>query len=954
MTRTLRRSAIVTAVLAALALGFTSSALAAGDPDHVTFTHEGCRLVTTTTLPGPDGFVCSDAEYTTGNLGKNWNELDNVPHRLTAQNGGADQTYTVAITADNLKAGAPGYDVVSIPVLNARLSTGGVANAASNCSLVSTDPDATNKLGGLLTPGVGGMDRSIYRKLTIFEKAGAKCVFDWYARLALGSHLFPGSSLHTNLLNQSFSSAGIGSKDVSIPVKEILPQELSKDMSAQQGAAYSWNVSKTATPSVNFNDTCDPNAPHSATVSSSITWTRSAPSANGDITVTAEIKVKNPSHREVIANVTDTVYSGTTAVTPTGVGEQNPKVFAPVPVAPNHTETLTYTIHVAAGTTDLNDVAKATYTDPVDADLTIPGNTEATASATVQISNTINQTATIVDVESITGDGLSYSIDSVTGDPAGSGFTAPAGYQLQDKTTSSTWQSGTIDPGDASGEVTGTITFDKTVYLDGAHDLDGASLDDTATLTDSGSPAAVRSDNASTAITAARNCATVTFAKVTVPEESGDGATAFTFTPSESLDGDQTAFLLHHGESTSYTDLVPGVDYSAVESASKGYRLTDVSCDSDNGSGDVDTRTASVTPAAGEHVTCTFENTKVTTSIEIVKTGTPDVVHDGDNVTFTYAVTNPSSNNGSVYDVVVSDDKCAEVKGPNSKTGGNDDDVLDPGETWTYTCTTPALHADEDANHVITNIATAAGQDEFGDPVSDQDDDTTKVIHPAIKIEKTGPATAEAGEKITYVLTVTNPGDTSLAESTVVVSDPQCNGDPVTLLGKGGDLSPGSLDPGDVWTYTCSLQTAAGDTGVENHATVVGQDALGEVVDSAAAATTVLSQPEQIVLPERITPGNARLLGPTGCQSKAFNARIRGSKMATVTFVLDGKVVKKVTNTKSATVIKFRVNPNKLRIGVHRLVVTITFKSGTGTKPKTFRLSFQRCAKKLVAPRFTG
>src|SRR4051812_23810047 len=144
------RLAVVTAALFALALALSANAYAAADPDHVSFTHEGCRLVSTTELPGPDGFVCTDAEYTPGNLGKNWNELDNVPHRLTADNGGPNQTYTVTITADNEKAGAPGYDVVSIPVLNKRLSTGGVANAASNCSLDASDPDATNKFGGVL------------------------------------------------------------------------------------------------------------------------------------------------------------------------------------------------------------------------------------------------------------------------------------------------------------------------------------------------------------------------------------------------------------------------------------------------------------------------------------------------------------------------------------------------------------------------------------------------------------------------------------------------------------------------------------------------------------------------------------------------------------------------------------------------------------------------------------
>jgi hypothetical protein len=958
MTRTLRL-AVLSAALCVLALAFTSSALAAADPDHVTFTHAGCRLITTTQLPNSDGkFICTDAEYTTGNLGKNWNELDNVPHRLTAQNGGPDQTYTVAVVADNFDGGNPGYDVISVPEVNTRLSTGGDAHAADNCS-VSADPDATNKFGAILDPGIGGTDKSIYRKLTITQKAGAKCVFDWYARLALGSHLYPGSSLHTNLMNQSFGTSGIGAKDVSIPVKEILPQDLDKTMSARQGAAYGWDVSKTGTGSVNFNNTCDPNAPHSATVTSTITWTRSAPSPNGDITVSTHIVLTNPSHRDVIANVTDTVYENrdqTTEATE-GAGDANPKTFAPVTVPANGTAELTNTIHVAphAGLTGFNDVAEATYTDPVDPDRFIPGKTTTSASASITTSNTINQTATISDAESITGDGLSYSIDSIDNEPTGSSVTDPAGYVVGsgDQITASTWQSGTIDPGAGTTDVSGSIVFHKTIYLDGAHDiLAGASLDDTATLTDSGTPPTVVDADWSTPITANRNCSTVTFAKVTVPAESGAGATEFSFTPSDSLDVDQTPFGLHDGENETYSDLVPGVEYSAVEAEHNHYRLTDVSCDSDNGSGDAGTRTASATPVAGEHITCTFENTKVNASIEIVKTGTPDVVHDGDKVTFTYAVTNPSSNNGSISDVVVSDDKCADVEGPTSKSGGNDDDLLDPGETWTFTCTTPALHADEDSNHVITNVATASGKDEFGNPVSDQDDDTTKVIHPAIKIDKTGPATAKAGDKIAYVLTVTNPGDTPLDGSTVSITDEQCNGDPVTLLSKGGDGTPDTLDPGDVWTYTCSVQTAPTDTSVENHASVVGKDQLGQVVDSAAVATTDL--PAQAVLGERIVPGNARLLGPTGCQSRAFSARIRGSKMATLTFSLDGKVVKKVKNTKNAKVVAFRINPKKRRVGVHRLVVTVTFQSGSATKPKTFHLSFQRCAKKLVAPRFTG
>ena len=60
--------------------------------------------------------------YTSGNLGKEWNELDLVPYRLTTGVGNqadATTTYTFGITADREDAGHPGYDVLSAPVVNA-------------------------------------------------------------------------------------------------------------------------------------------------------------------------------------------------------------------------------------------------------------------------------------------------------------------------------------------------------------------------------------------------------------------------------------------------------------------------------------------------------------------------------------------------------------------------------------------------------------------------------------------------------------------------------------------------------------------------------------------------------------------------------------------------------------------------------------------------------------------
>src|SRR5690349_306189 len=97
------------ATLPSVPLTFTQS-------NHVQFTLEGCKNDGTITLPNGNGdFICDDGDYTTGNLGKGWNELDLVPHRLTTSAGSqADATtdYSVLIAADYFNGGTKfGYDV---------------------------------------------------------------------------------------------------------------------------------------------------------------------------------------------------------------------------------------------------------------------------------------------------------------------------------------------------------------------------------------------------------------------------------------------------------------------------------------------------------------------------------------------------------------------------------------------------------------------------------------------------------------------------------------------------------------------------------------------------------------------------------------------------------------------------------------------------------------------------
>jgi uncharacterized repeat protein (TIGR01451 family) len=100
--------------------------------------------------------------------------------------------------------------------------------------------------------------------------------------------------------------------------------------------------------------------------------------------------------------------------------------------------------------------------------------------------------------------------------------------------------------------------------------------------------------------------ATITVKKLTDP--SGDPAT-FGFT------GDIAA-TLSDGQSAD-ASVVPGT-YHVTEASSTGWDLTSINCDNGNSSGVTGTGVATFVVTAGQHVTCTYTNTKRAT-IEIVK-----------------------------------------------------------------------------------------------------------------------------------------------------------------------------------------------------------------------------------------------------------------------------------------------------------------------------------------------
>ncbi|MFC2031242.1 hypothetical protein ACFLWA_10985, partial [Chloroflexota bacterium] len=216
----------------------------------------------------------------------------------------------------------------------------------------------------------------------------------------------------------------------------------------------------------------------------------------------------------------------------------------------------------------------------------------------------------------------------------------------------------------------------------------------------------------------------------------------------------------------------------------------------------------------------------VSPAIGIEKVVWPAIIGAGEEVTYTYTVTNP----GDVYlkdvDPISDDPECVPITGPD---GDNGDGLLAPlgAETWVYSCTTTLV---EDT----TNVATATGQpsDAVGnaylniEPVSESDTADVDVIRPAIHLEKVGePALIDPGEVVTYTYEVTNPGDDPLS-NVGVTDDPWCS--PVTGEAPGGDANDDDLlDPGETWVYTCTT-TVTTDT--VNVATATGDDSLGSPV----------------------------------------------------------------------------------------------------------------------------
>jgi hypothetical protein len=262
---------------------------------------------------------------------------------------------------------------------------------------------------------------------------------------------------------------------------------------------------------------------------------------------------------------------------------------------------------------------------------------------------------------------------------------------------------------------------------------------------------------------------------------------------------------------------------------------------------------------------------------------------------------------------------------------------------------------------------------------------------PAIAIDKAGPATATAGETLHYSLYVTNPGHLPFPAASVHVVDPKCD-EPPALVGKadasGTDDSPGTLDPGDTWTYTCSKKTTPGvdcsPSIVPNTATVTGAAGGRTVTDSSGISTSLRCPPKP---PEPPTPtppsppppppppppspvvppgpkppdaGDAAVAGAlfrratSGCiRTRTPRVNFEGTRVAGVQVYVNGRIRRSLTLQALQSHLTPRVT---LRPGRYMLKVRVTFQRGTGSPPVVLSGMIRICGppRPAARPTFTG
>jgi len=260
------------------------------------------------------------------------------------------------------------------------------------------------------------------------------------------------------------------------------------------------------------------------------------------------------------------------------------------------------------------------------------------------------------------------------------------------------------------------------------------------------------------------------------------------------------------------------------------------------------TATVTTAQAAGDEASVSVD---IEQNPHVTLTKTADVSSvDAAGDVINYAITIENDGNMTLTDPVVSDPSvsnlAAVMSGGFNAGDADTDGKLDVGETWQYTASHTVTQAEIDNGGVIDpgltrdNTATVTTAQGAGD-----DDSASVAIdqNPHVTLEKTASVpggTADAGEVISYAITIENDGNMTLTNP--VVSDPSVSDLAAVMSGSfnAGDADmDGVFDVGEIWQYSAShtvtqAQFEAGGN-ITNTASVSTDEGASDSDDASVA-----------------------------------------------------------------------------------------------------------------------
>jgi len=280
------------------------------------------------------------------------------------------------------------------------------------------------------------------------------------------------------------------------------------------------------------------------------------------------------------------------------------------------------------------------------------------------------------------------------------------------------------------------------------------------------------------------------------------------------------------------------------------------------------TATATMT-AGGTSITHTADaNVKVIhPSIDLTVTPSSATVLTGGTVSYTYTL----DNNGDIgiTQPAIAAANCTPVTYASGDT--DIDGVLDVTETWTFSCTTGALTADQTDQEV-----TATGNDLiFASPVTDAESVAVTVIDPRMTVVKTasapGVTAADAIQvgypnDVTYHYALTNTGNVALSGITAL--DNKCSPVAAVMIFtapsysvSGDSDGDGSFDPDETWQYSCGpVHLEANTTNSVQFDATYSVDGLTGTVSATDTAHVDVMKPK-LLLAKKASATRARLDG---------------------------------------------------------------------------------------------